>query len=169
MIQTAILAFVPLCLAAAAISDVMTMTIPNRVSLLLAVAFLAAAPLSGMPLADMGMSLAAGAAVFGVCFGLFAANVMGGGDAKLLTATALWFGWSESLVVYLLYVGFLGGTITLLILFIRAHADHVLALGIRLPASLSTARKIPYGLAIGLAGFLMWPKSPLFALLLAAG
>lgn len=167
MMQTAILAILPLCLAIAAISDLMTMTIPNRVSLLLAVSFLAAAPLAGMPLAEMGIHLAAGLAVFAACFGLFAANVMGGGDAKLLTAAAFWFGLNQSLILFLVYVGLLGGAITLLVLFIRTRADHALALGIRLPASLSSAKKIPYGLAIGLAGFLAWPESPLFALLTA--
>lgn len=167
MIHTAILAILPLCLAVAAISDLMTMTIPNRVSLLLALTFLLAAPVAGLSLADVTMHLAAGAAVFAICFGLFAANVMGGGDAKLLTAAAFWFGLNQSLVLFLVYVGFLGGAITLLVLFIRARADHALALGIRLPASLSSAKKIPYGLAIGLAGFLSWPESPLFALLAA--
>ena len=167
MIHTAILAILPLCLAVAAISDLMTMTIPNRVSLLLALTFLLAAPVAGLSLADVAMHLAAGAAVFAICFGLFAANVMGGGDAKLLTAAAFWFGLNQSLVLFLVYVGFLGGAITLLVLFIRARADHALALGIRLPASLSSAKKIPYGLAIGLAGFLAWPESPLFALLAA--
>src|SRR5690606_3211785 len=99
--QAIIFVVFPLCLAVAAFSDLFTMTIPNRVSAVLLAAFILVAPLAGLGLADIAQHLAAGLVVFAVCFALFALNIMGGGDAKLLTASAVWFGMSLSLVEYL--------------------------------------------------------------------
>ncbi|MGO4139641.1 prepilin peptidase, partial [Rhizobium brockwellii] len=82
----------PLCLAMAAFSDLFTMTIPTRISVILIASFLVLAPFSGLGLEMIGMHLDGAAIVFSACFALFAFNVMGGGDAKMLSATALWFG-----------------------------------------------------------------------------
>ncbi len=78
---------------------------------------------------------------FAVCFILFVLNIMGGGDAKLLTALALWFGLTPSLLVFLVNVAFAGGILTLLILAIRWKAHLVTERGMWLPASLTTAKK----------------------------
>lgn len=161
MVQAAILMVFPLCLAVAAVSDLLTMTIPNRVSAILLASFLIVAPLAGLSPQGLALHLMAGLVVFSVCFSLFAMNVMGGGDAKLLTAAAVWFGWNQALMLFVVYVGFIGGAVTLLVLMIRARADTVMAMGIRLPDSLCSAKKIPYGVAIGIAGFLAFPNSPL--------
>jgi prepilin peptidase CpaA len=162
MISAAIIVIFPLCLAIAAFSDLFTMTIPNRASIILAVSFLAIALTSGMPLATIGMHVSSGLAVFLVCFVLFALAVMGGGDAKLLAATALWFGLNASLVEFLVYVGLIGGAATLVILLIRTQTNTILATGLRIPHSILFATKIPYGIAIAIGGFLAFPSSPLF-------
>lgn len=167
MTDAAIFVIFPLCLAIAAFTDLFTMTIPNRVSVILLAAFLIVAPFAGLGLAEIGQHLAAGLLVFAICFGLFAANVMGGGDAKLLTAAAVWFGFNTSLATFMIYVGFIGGLVTILVLMIRAHANSVLAAGVPLPPSLFAAKKIPYGVAIGIAGFLAYPSSPLVLAALA--
>ncbi len=44
---------------------------------------------------------------------------MGGGDAKLIAATALWFGPNVSLMDYLVMVSILGGVLTLTIILYR--------------------------------------------------
>lgn len=137
------------------------MLIPNRVSAILLASFVIVAPLSGLGIADIGMHLTAGLLVFSVCFALFALNVMGGGDAKLLTASAVWFGMTFSLVEFLLYVSFFGGILTLMILSLRSHSNTILASGVSLPSHLLQAKKIPYGIAIGVAAFLAYPSSPL--------
>ena len=98
MTQAIIFVVFPLCLALAACSDFLTMLIPNRVSAILLASFLIVAPLAGLGLTEIAMHLAAGAVVFAACFALFAINAMGGGDAKLLTASAVWFGLTFSLV-----------------------------------------------------------------------
>src|SRR5207247_6284366 len=82
----------PAMMAFAASSDLLTMTISNRVSLVLTGGFFALAVASGMGGIDMLMHLAAAAIVLVVSFICFARGWIGGGDAKLAAATALWFG-----------------------------------------------------------------------------
>ena len=162
MIAAAIFVILPLCLAMAAFSDLFTMTIPNRVSLILIVSFLVLAPLSGVGWEMIGLHLAAATIIFCACFALFAFNVMGGGDAKLLSATALWFGLNESLTFLMVDVAVIGGLITLLILLVRAQSNTILAIGLPVPNSVLLAKKIPYGIAIAIGGFMAFPSSPLF-------
>ncbi|WP_234186946.1 prepilin peptidase [Shinella sp. NM-101] len=161
MTDAVIFVVFPLCVAIAACSDFLTMTIPNRVSAILLASFLIVAPFVGLGLIDIAVHLAAGLIVFSACFALFAFNVMGGGDAKLLTASAVWFGLTFSLVEFLVYVSFLGGVLTLAILSLRAHTNTILASGLPVPDSLVMAKKVPYGIAIGVAAFMAYPSSPL--------
>jgi prepilin peptidase CpaA len=162
MIAASVFVIFPLCLAIAAFSDLFTMTIPNRISIILIVSFFAIAVFTGMPLAAIGNQAAGALAVFVVCLVLFATNTMGGGDAKLLTATALWFGLNPAIVEFLGYVGIFGGLVTLIIMMIRTQADTILAIGLPVPNSILMAKKIPYGIAIAIGGFLAFPSSPLF-------
>ncbi|NEJ69034.1 peptidase [Rhizobium phaseoli] len=162
MIAAAVFVILPLCLAMAAFSDLFTMTIPNRVSLILIASFCILAPLSGLGWEMIGMHLAGAVIVFSACFALFAFHVMGGGDAKLLSATALWFGLNQSLAFLMVDVAMIGGLITLLILLVRAQANTILAIGLPVPNSVLLAKKIPYGIAIAIGGFMAFPDSPLF-------
>jgi prepilin peptidase CpaA len=157
MFDAAALLIFPLCMSIAAISDLLTMTIPNRVSLALAVSFLVLAPVFGLSVTEIGMHFASASVVFFACFALFALNVMGGGDAKLLAAAALWFGFDSSLV----YVAFIGGVVTVLIVLLRSQASIIMAIGLPVPNSLMVAKKIPYGIAIAIGGILAFPSSPL--------
>ncbi|TCU26805.1 prepilin peptidase CpaA [Rhizobium azibense] len=161
MLEAAIFLTLPLCLAMAAFSDLFTMTIPNRVSLILIAAFPIITLLSGMPLAAIGMHLLAGFIVFLACFVLFALNVMGGGDAKLLSAAAMWFGFNQSLLLFVTTVGLLGGLLAFLILLLRTQTNTILAIGLPVPNSLLLAKKIPYGIAIAIGGFMAFPSSPI--------
>jgi prepilin peptidase CpaA len=161
MLEAATLLIFPLCMSIAAISDLLTMTIPNRVSLALAIAFLVLAPVFGLSFAEIGMHFAAAGIVFFICFALFALNVMGGGDAKLLAAAALWFGFDSSLVEFLIYVAFFGGVVTVLIILLRSQSNIIMAIGLPIPNSLTVAKKIPYGIAIAIGGMLAFPSSPL--------
>ena len=158
MLEAAVLLIFPLCMSIAAISDLLTMTIPNRVSLALAVSFLVLAPVFGFSFAEIGMHFAGAGIVF---FALFALNVMGGGDAKLLAAAALWFGFDSSLMEFLVYVAFIGGVVTVLIVLLRSQSSIIMAIGLPVPNSLMVAKKIPYGIAIAIGGILAFPSSPL--------
>lgn len=161
MIAAAVFVIFPLCLTIAALSDLFTMTIPNRVSLILAISFLIIAPLTGIAIPMIGMHLAAGLAVFCGCFALFALNAMGGGDAKLLSTATLWFGFDQSLIFFIGCVGVIGGFLTLFILIIRSQSNTILAIGLPVPNSLLLAKKIPYGIAIAIGGFMAFPYSPM--------
>ena len=151
----------PLCLVLAAFTDFLEMTIPNRIPLVLFAAFLVIAPFSGLGLVELGWHLVAATMVFSACFALFAINVMGGGDAKLLTAAALWFGFNHSLFEFLAFTGYIGGVLTLVVIVMRANWDVLATVGVKLPMCFMTASKIPYGIAIGAAGLMAYPNSPL--------
>src|SRR5690348_18075609 len=83
-------------LIVAAVIDVRTFTISNRLNLtvaLLATVYWASVALSPWP--GIAVQLAAGATVFALLAGAFCAGMMGGGDVKLAAALALWFPRSE--------------------------------------------------------------------------
>lgn len=166
MVQAAILVIFPLCMAMAACSDLLTMTIPNRLSVVLIASFCAIAPFSGLGAYDIAMHFGAGAAVFAACFALFALGIMGGGDAKILTASAIWFGLNESLFQYLIWVSAFGGLLSIVILLMRSQHNLILTYGIPMPETMLHKKKVPYGIAIGAAAFMAYPHAPLMQLAL---
>lgn len=158
----------PICFVMAALTDFLEMTIPNRIPVILLSAFLLVAPFSGLTLGEFGWHVAAAGLVFAVCFGLFALNVMGGGDAKLLSAAAIWFGFNHSLFEFLAYTGYLGGVLTIMVMLVRANWAKFATLGVKLPKTLMVANKIPYAIAIGAAGLMAYPQSPLMISVIAS-
>ncbi len=161
MVVAAIFLTLPLCLTFAALNDLFSMTIPNRIPLVLLLGFIVVAPFTGMGWQTLAMSLLAAAIVFFACFALFAANVMGGGDAKLLTAAACWYGFNISLIEFLLGVAFLGGFLTIGILLLRSRSQQIMASGMPIPDSLLVAKKVPYGIGIAVAGLMTYGEAPL--------
>lgn len=162
MIEALILVVFPFCMVFAMVSDMLSMTIANRVSILLAATFAAVAPLAGLGWDAYAMHMAAGLVVLTVTFGLFALGVIGGGDAKLMAATALWLGFSMELVQYLVYAALIGGALTLAIVMFRAmplsvYAGHNLFL--RNFADRQAG--VPYAIALGLSGLMVYPATPL--------
>lgn len=77
-------------LAWAAIGDLRRFVIPNRIPLLAAAGYLAAAP--GLGVATWTAGLAVGLLALGLGAWLFAREWVGGGDVKLAAAAALWAG-----------------------------------------------------------------------------
>ena len=160
MNDAAILLIFPAIMAFAAASDLLTMTISNRVSLLLVAGFATLALTTGMDWTSIGMHLLAGATVLMVTFALFAFGWIGGGDAKLAAATALWLGWSQ-LLSYALYSSLLGGILTIALLTLRAAPLHPPFL-VREAWYVRITDKgtgIPYGIALAAAGLLLYPTS----------
>jgi prepilin peptidase CpaA len=149
----------PALMAFAAASDLVTMTISNRISLLLGAGFIVLALLSGMGPHEMLSHAGAGLAVLAVAFLCFAMGWIGGGDAKVAAAAALWFGFGN-LLEYLVYVSLFGGALTLLLLQFRQWP---------LPAALhgqswlmrlhSKESGIPYGIALALGALLIYPET----------
>ena len=149
----------PALMAFAASSDLLTMTISNRLSLALAGGFFLLMIVTGMSLHAAGMHVAAAAIVLVVAFVFFSQGWIGGGDAKLAAATALWFGF-DYLLDYLIYASLFGGALTLAIIQFRK---------IPLPAMLArqgwilrlheTDAGIPYGIALAAAALAVYPKT----------
>jgi prepilin peptidase CpaA len=150
----------PAVMAFAASSDLITMTISNRVSIILVGGFLALALMSGMPTMEVLSHAGAGSVVLVVTFGFFTCGWIGGGDAKLAAATAMWFGF-DYLLNYLLYASLLGGALTLLLIEVRLVPLPGLLAGQFWAQRLH--RKdgdIPYGIALAGAALLVYPDTP---------
>ena len=159
MLDIARLLLFPDLMAFAAASDLVTMTISNRISLLLGAGFVALAVLSGMGFHDILTHAGAGLAVLAVAFFCFAMGWIGGGDAKVAAAAALWFGFGH-LLDYLVYASLFGGVLTLVMIQFRQWP---------LPAALrdqtwllrlhSKDSGIPYGIALALGALLIYPET----------
>jgi prepilin peptidase CpaA len=163
MLEAATLLFFPALMAFAAISDLLTMTISNRVSIALAVLFIAMAFACGLPATEILWHLACGAAMLVFAFGLFARGWIGGGDAKLAAATAIWLGF-DHLGDYALSASVLGGLLSVSIIVLRIWP---------LPGVLLLARQwairlhepgtgIPFGIALANAGLILYPETAIW-------
>lgn len=162
MLEAVIFVVFPFCMAFAAVSDMLSMTIANRVSLILVAVFAVVAPLTGMDWTVYAWHWAAFGGVLAATFGLFALGGMGGGDAKLMAATALWMGVGLPLVEYLAVASVLGGFLTLGIMAFRASPFAMLASGSPFAAHFANPKLgIPYGIALGAAGLIVAPESAL--------
>ena len=162
MLESVIFVVFPFCMAFAAISDMLSMTISNRVSVLLVATFAVVAPLTGMEWSTYALHFAAGFAVLLVTFGLFAIGGMGGGDAKLMAATALYMGLNIHLMSYLVISAYVGGILTLIILALRkSYLRAIVGDNIFLRNFADSKKGIPYGIALGIGGLMAYPESPL--------
>ncbi len=149
----------PAMMAFAASSDLFTMTISNRVSLILVAGFFALAFWSGMSVEDAISHVGAGFAVLAVAFVFFTRGWIGGGDAKLAAATALWLGF-DHLLAYMLYASIFGGILTLAMIRFRlmplpdswARQEWIMRLH-RLDGG------VPYGIALAAAALLIYPDT----------
>src|ERR1700736_879585 len=159
ILDIARLSLFPALMAFAAASDLFTMTIPNRVSLALAAGFLVLAVLSGMAPYEILLHVGAGLTVLVVAFACFAMGWIGGGDAKVAAAAALWFRFGP-LLNYLLYASLVGGALTLLLLQFRqwplpysfAGQDWLLKLHAK-------DSGIPYGIALAIGALMIYPET----------
>jgi len=140
LLPNMLMGLLAILLVVAAVIDVRTFTISNRLNL--AVALLA--PLYWLSIAlplwpDMAIQLGVGAGVFILLAGAFYAGLMGGGDVKLAAALALWFS-PASTVKFLVLMSIAGGVVTLVAIALHRFRKN-------------TGRpKIPYGVAIALGG-----------------
>ena len=124
----------------AAVVDVRTFTISNRLNLgvaLLAPVYWTAVALPLWP--GVAVQLAMGATVFIGLAGAFYLGMMGGGDVKLAAALSLWFS-PAGTMQFLVWMSLAGGVLTLIILvWHRARKRE-------------GRPKIPYGVAIAFGG-----------------
>lgn len=160
------LVFFPLVLLRAGVGDLTTMRISNSLVLTLSLGYAVLAPLSGFSLSEMALSLASAGAVFCLALGAFTCGWMGGGDVKLMTATALWLGLSH-LPIFLLWTSLFGGLLTIVLLLYRSFPlPDILRRRVAWACHLhlSTTR-VPYGIAIASAALLVFASTPWMAAL----
>ncbi len=149
----------PALMAFAASSDLLTMTISNRLSTALAGGFFMLTLITGLSLYAFGMHLAAAAVVLVIAFVFFSQGWIGGGDAKLVAATALWFGF-DYLLDYLIYASLFGGALTLAIIqFRKLPLPAVLARRTWILRLHETGGGVPYGIALAAAALVVYPKT----------
>lgn len=149
----------PAMMAFAASSDLVTMTISNRIALILVGGFFVLAFVAGMPPNEVLSHVGAALTVLAVTFVFFARGWIGGGDAKLAAATALWLGF-DHLMPYLLYASLFGGVLTFAMIRFRL---------VPLPAMLADQEwvkrlhrldgGVPYGIALAAAALVIYPDT----------
>ena len=163
LIDTVTLILFPALMAYSAWSDLFTMRIGNWISVLLVMGFVCLAMASGMSLATLGLAhLSCGAAVLVLTFALFAFGWIGGGDAKLAAATAVWIGWPH-LADYGLLASILGAGLTLAILRFRKQDLPARWLAQSWIARLHNRTSgVPYGVALACAGLTLYPETTLW-------
>lgn len=152
----------PAFMAYAAASDLVSMRISNRVTLGLVAAFAVFALACQISWVQLAWHLGAGALMLTVGFFFFAMGWIGGGDAKLAAATALWIG-PEMLPTYVVVSSFAGGLLTLWILGMRDHPLPSFAAGWSWLQRLHAPKNgIPYGIALALAGLIAFPQTEIW-------
>ena len=163
----AVLTVFPAAMVVAGASDLFTMTISNRLTAGMTVAFFALAAWSGMDWSVLGMHVAAGALMLLIGIALFAPGWIGGGDAKLFAASALWLGWGP-LLYYAMVASLAGGVLALLLLRYRQMPLPEWLDSQGWARTLHRADKgAPYGLALALAGLAAYTDSYWFSVALS--
>ncbi|TNC09275.1 peptidase [Methylobacterium terricola] len=166
MASLCLLVVFPFLMAYAASKDVLTMKIPNRVSVILVGAFVLLAWTAGLGWPELGSHAGACALVFAIGFALYCAGVTGAGDVKLAAATALWLGF-DALPDYVVNFSVLGGALALAILYMRSYPLPGFALGLPFAVHLHDAKVgTPYGVALSASALVTCPSAPLWRMVL---
>jgi prepilin peptidase CpaA len=158
MLATAALVIYVGALAAAAASDLVSYQIPNSVCVVLVAGFALAALDPALPGSVILAHLSCGLALLALTALCFAFRLMGGGDAKLLAATALWVGWREVLP-FVLLTAIAGGVLGLVLLTLRRFAPGAAGSGRWWGRLLARGEGVPYGIAIAVSGLLVLART----------
>ncbi len=145
----------------AAAKDATSMTIPNWISLAVIAGFFIVTPFVWNGLDVFIQHLLVGLTFFAAGFAMFAFGWLGGGDAKLMAATALWWQWNDA-VIYVLYTTLLGAVLALLLVFGRKFIPERVLTSQWARHMFRDEKKMPYGLALAAGALLTLPKSDIF-------
>lgn len=168
MLETGLYMLVGATMIAAAAYDVLTLTIPNWISLALLALFPALALVAGLGWYELAWHVAIAVAALAAGIAAFASGIVGGGDAKLFAAVALYMG-PLAIAPYVLDVAVAGGALAML--FLVLHQPRLEAWTRRSPVLaqiVSRGMAIPYGVAIVAGGLIAFPSSHLFTLISVA-
>ncbi|WP_019959988.1 A24 family peptidase [Woodsholea maritima] len=150
----------------AAAKDVMGYTIPNWIALALIGLFPVGIFALGMTLPDIMNAVLAGGLMLVIGFALFAPGWIGGGDAKLMAALALWVGWSD-LIAFVSFSALWGGVLAIGLLIMRRQLAHIPYIATHAPRCVvEEGAPAPYGVAIAAGMLSVLPNSHLLTALL---
>ena len=156
----------PNLMAYSAASDLLTMRLPNKLTLCIFFCFLAMAVALRMPLDLLGAHLSCGFAMLLLGFFMFSRGWIGGGDAKLLAAISAWLGWSV-LLEFLLITAMLGGAMSVFVLMWRRFPLPLILMRADWIVRLHQPQEgVPYGVPLALAALHVFPHSPIALLIL---
>jgi prepilin peptidase CpaA len=163
-----VLVALPALLTVAAGWDLASFTIPNFLSIALTALFAVFAVTVGLSWHAAGWHLLAGLVGLCIGFALFALRYIGGGDAKLFAAVALWLGFSD-LLPYALLASVFGGALTLGLLVVRRWPLPAMLLNYPWIVKLHDSRSgIPYGVALAAGAVVLLHDTEIFRLAASA-
>ena len=143
-----------------AATDLARYEISDWTSIAIVAAYPFAAWAGGLDFVDGLIGVAVGALCLMVGIGLFALNMFGGGDVKLMAAGAIWAGWG-GLPSYLFLIAIAGGVLSLLLLIFRRLP---LPRGLQAVGWIESLHKggknVPYGVAITFGALILLPSLP---------
>lgn len=142
--------------------DFLTMTIPNPIPVVLTLGYFAFAAIGLAPQTVLH-DVSCGLAILTMTFAMFSLRWIGGGDAKLAAATALWMGWG-SILDYGVAAALCGGLLTLGLLMARARPLPWILSQLPGIARLHEPEAgVPYGIALAAAGLFEYPHTAIWA------
>ena len=147
----------------AAIGDVRTFTITNKLNLTIAALFLILALPMGLAWSAIFDHLKVGLIASVIAIAMFYIGIYGGGDAKMTGAIALWLG-AAPMIPFIFYTALAGGILGLSLIIGRHMARKY-----GLPKSPRWARRllrkrsaVPYGVALGIGALIAAPQAAWF-------
>ena len=160
--QAVVLAFAFLMIFAA-VNDVRGYTIPNWIAAALVALWPVAAYASGLGWIGAGAHLLVGLVALAAGMALWAPGFVGGGDAKLFAAAALWFGWPDVLG-FLVVACIVGGALALTLVALRTAAPALRLSPERVAGTpLAQGAPAPYAVALAAGALIVIPAGPLAA------
>lgn len=145
----------------AALNDANAMKIPNRIPLIVLAAYFVMVPFTWAGVPIFLEHLLVGAVLFAIGFAMFAFGWMGGGDSKLLAATAFWFTWPDAFT-YMIYTALFGGVLTFFVILGRRYIPVKIMTSQWAHTMFRDETKIPYGLALAAGAIATLPQSQIF-------
>ncbi|HET9160027.1 MAG TPA: prepilin peptidase [Caulobacteraceae bacterium] len=167
-VSSLLLLILPALVIVAALTDVTTFRIPNWISIAAVLAFAPAALLMGADLPAIGIHFGVGILALAAGMGMWSVRWVGGGDAKLLAASALWIGY-PAVGMFLLITALAGGALAVTLLNLRSGwVRAMVPVGPRWMERLrEQGGDVPYGLAICVGALAAFPGGDLVKLLIA--
>ena len=150
--------FFSIPLIIAALSDATSMKIPNWVSVVMIAGFFILLPHTWQGPADFAIHIAVAMTFLIAGFTLFSFGILGGGDAKLMAAAAIWFTWLD-VTPFILYTSLFGAALGIFLLIGRKFLPVRLMTSQWVYSMFRDQKKMPYGLAIAAGGVFAIPSS----------